>query len=89
VMNTGMDGGTWGWRQKVKTAKSVTVSKQSDTQAGRPLRMSDAVTYLGVSRSTILRLMARGQLRGHKVGSQWRFWQEDLAAAMKPAQLHA
>jgi len=38
--------------------------------------------FLRVSRSTIYRLMWSGQLRGHKVGSTWRFYESDLLAAV-------
>ena len=43
----------------------------------------EAMEYLRVSRSTIHRLMASKQLRGHKVGSQWRYYQSDLAACVQ------
>lgn len=38
----------------------------------------EAMHYLHVSRSTLYRLIGRGELLGRKVGSQWRFRQEDL-----------
>lgn len=42
------------------------------------LTFKEAMTYLRVSRSTLYRLMWSGQLTGHKVGSTWRFYREDL-----------
>ncbi len=42
----------------------------------------EAMTYLRVSRSTLYRLMWSGQLTGHKVGSTWRFYREDLRACV-------
>lgn len=42
------------------------------------LTFKEAMDFLRVSRSTLYRLMWSGQLRGHKVGSTWRFYQQDL-----------
>jgi excisionase family DNA binding protein len=42
------------------------------------LTFKEAMNYLRVSRSTLYRLMWSGQLTGHKVGSTWRFYREDL-----------
>jgi excisionase family DNA binding protein len=38
----------------------------------------EAMVYLRVSRSTLYRLARSGQLLGHKVGKNWRFYHEDL-----------
>lgn len=46
------------------------------------LTFKEAMGYLRVSRSTLYRLMWSGQLRGHKVGSTWRFYLEDLRACV-------
>src|SRR5690348_12134399 len=46
------------------------------------LTFKEAMTYLRVSRSTLYRLMWSGQLTGHKVGSTWRFYREDLRACV-------
>jgi excisionase family DNA binding protein len=46
------------------------------------LTFKEAMEFLRVSRSTIYRLMWSGQLRGHKVGSTWRFYEKDLLAAV-------
>lgn len=46
------------------------------------LTFKEAMDFLRVSRSTMYRLMWSGQLRGHKVGSSWRFYREDLLAAV-------
>jgi excisionase family DNA binding protein len=58
------------------------------------LTFKEAMEFLRVSRSTIYRLMWSGQLRGHKVGSTWRFYEADLLAAVaaapfEPAQTRA
>lgn len=46
------------------------------------LTFKEAMGYLRVSRSTLYRLMWAGQLTGHKVGSTWRFYREDLRACV-------
>lgn len=46
------------------------------------LTFKEAMNYLRVSRSTLYRLMWSGQLSGHKVGSTWRFYREDLRACV-------
>ena len=46
------------------------------------LTFKEAMDFLRVSRSTLYRLMWSGQLRGHKVGSTWRFYESDLLAAV-------
>ena len=46
------------------------------------LTFKEAMEFLRVSRSTLYRLMWSGQLRGHKVGSTWRFYESDLLAAV-------
>jgi excisionase family DNA binding protein len=46
------------------------------------LTFKEAMEFLRVSRSTLYRLMWAGQVRGHKVGSAWRFYQQDLLGAL-------
>ena len=46
------------------------------------LTFKEAKSYLRVSRSTLYRLMWSGQLTGHKVGSTWRFYRDDLRACV-------
>ena len=46
------------------------------------LTFKEAMDFLRVSRSTLYRLMWSGQLRGHKVGSTWRFYESDLLDAI-------
>lgn len=40
----------------------------------------DAMKALGVSRSTLYRMMWNGRLTGYKIGATWRFYPEDLEA---------
>ncbi len=51
------------------------------------LTFKEAMDFLRVSRSTIYRLMWSGQLRGHKVGSTWRFYESDLLAAVATPEM--
>jgi len=46
------------------------------------LTFKEAMDFLRVSRSTVYRLMWSGQLRGHKVGSTWRFYRSELLEAV-------
>lgn len=51
---------------------------------GALLTFKEAMDFLRVSRSTIYRLMWTGELRGHKVGGTWRFYEADLCAVITP-----
>jgi excisionase family DNA binding protein len=53
------------------------------------LTFKEAMGFLRVSRSTLYRLMWSGQLRGHKVGSTWRFYKHDLRSVVASAPLAA
>ncbi len=46
------------------------------------LTLYEAMQYLRSSRSTVLRLMQRGELQGHKLGGTWRFYRADLDRAI-------
>lgn len=45
-----------------------------------------AMAALNCSRSTLYRLMWSKKLRGYKVGSTWRFREEDLAKVAEPTE---
>ncbi|MHB9023784.1 MAG: ATPase, T2SS/T4P/T4SS family [Armatimonadota bacterium] len=47
------------------------------------LTLNETIDFLGVSKQTLYRLMGRGQLKGIKVGRQWRFSKEDLDAYLQ------
>lgn len=47
------------------------------------LTLKQAMSYLQVSRSTLLRLMWSGKLTGHKVGSTWRFYVTDVQSCVQ------
>ena len=49
------------------------------------LTFNEAKAFLRVSSSTIYRLLASGDLKGHKVGTKWRFYKNDLRASVNPA----
>jgi excisionase family DNA binding protein len=61
---------------------SASVTGTSQVQDDALLTFKEAMAYLRVSRSTLYRLMWSGQLTGHKVGSTWRFYREDLRACV-------
>ena len=44
------------------------------------LTFQEAAELLRVSRATMYRLLASGQLTGHKVGRAWRFYKTDIHA---------
>lgn len=44
----------------------------------RLMTLEEAMAYLRVSRSTLLRLMCSKKLTGHKVGGTWRFYVSDV-----------
>lgn len=55
------------------------------TQTDLPtlLNFKDTMAYLGVSRSTMYRMMQSGELTGYKVSSTYRFLQADLRRYLK------
>ena len=44
------------------------------------LTFQEAAELLRVSRATMYRLLASGQIVGHKVGRAWRFYKRDIHA---------
>ncbi|MCX6358818.1 MAG: GspE/PulE family protein [Armatimonadetes bacterium] len=46
------------------------------------LSLEEAVRFLGVSRPTIYRMLSAGDLKGLRVGRQWRFSKDDLMTHM-------
>jgi excisionase family DNA binding protein len=66
-------------------------SRQNDTTLHRKAGFAmdeklydtqEAMTFLGISRSTLYHLMESGQLTGRRVGGQVRFYDSDLRAAV-------
>lgn len=53
----------------------------------RLFTLKEACEYLKVSRSTVLRLIQRGELKDYKVGSLLRFYKRDLDRVVKPKEL--
>src|SRR5437899_35138 len=49
------------------------------------LSLMDAAQFLGISQRTVQRLLERGELKGTKVGRQWRFRSVDLTAYVSRA----
>lgn len=46
------------------------------------MTFKEAIAYLKLSRSTILRLMVKEKIIGHKIGRQWRFYKSELRACV-------
>jgi excisionase family DNA binding protein len=65
-------------RREVVSVQSEANKDQADS--GDLLSMDDAAKFLGVSKPTLYRFLSSGELKGIKVGRQWRFRKEDLAA---------
>lgn len=42
------------------------------------LDTKQVMSYLKIGRTTLDRLMKEGRLKGHKVGSTWRFYRRDV-----------
>jgi excisionase family DNA binding protein len=53
------------------------------------LDLDAAVQFLGTSKPTLYRLLRQGELKGLKVGRQWRFRKPDLEAYMERGRLAA
>ena len=47
------------------------------------LTIDEAAAFLGTSKSTLYRLMGQGDVKGAKVGKQWRFLKGDLRAYLQ------
>jgi excisionase family DNA binding protein len=45
----------------------------AERTAGKVLTVDEVCSYLRVHRSTIYRLLKKGQIPGFKIGSDWRF----------------
>lgn len=44
--------------------------------------LNEVIQFLRVSRSTIFRMMERGELAGHKAGKGWRFYGKEVKASL-------
>ena len=47
------------------------------------LNLDEAVKFLGTSKPTLYRLLGKDEIKGLKVGRQWRFRKTDLMAYMQ------
>src|SRR5579862_9705673 len=52
-------------------------------EADELLTLDEAVQFLGTSKPTLYRWLAQGELKGRKVGKQWRFRKADLVAYLE------
>ena len=46
--------------------------------------VSEVAEHLRVSEQTVIRLLKKGELKGSKVGKQWRIHTDDLADYLRP-----
>jgi len=47
------------------------------------LTLSETIEFLGISKQTLYRMMERGEVKGVRVGRQWRFRKADLATYLE------
>ena len=47
------------------------------------MTLTEVAKFLRVSRPTVYKLMERGEIRGKKVGRQWRFVRTEIEGAMR------
>ena len=58
-------------------------SPETDTASEELLSLDEAVKFLGTSKPTLYRLLGQDEIKGLKVGRQWRFRRADLTAYME------
>ena len=56
---------------------------ESNFEGERLLTFSETLAHLRISKSTLYRFMASGELQGYKVGSTWRFYHKDVQGVIK------
>ena len=59
------------------------VSPEADKSPEDLLSLDEAVKFLGTSKPTLYRLLGQDEIKGLKVGRQWRFRKADLIAYME------
>jgi len=59
------------------------LGSETDNTAEELLSLDEAVKFLGTSRPTLYRLLGQDEIKGLKVGRQWRFRKADLIAYME------
>ena len=65
--------------EEIKTASRLASEKPSEEL----LTLDEAVKFLGTSKPTLYRLLGLDEIKGLKVGRQWRFRKADLTAYME------
>jgi len=66
-----------------KEKKDQNAENVLDSEAGEIIDMNEAIKLLDTTRSTFYRWVREGQIKGMKVGRQWRFYREDIDRFMK------
>jgi len=65
--------------QQIRAASKLAADKPSEEL----LSLDEAVKFLGTSKPTLYRLLGQDEIKGLKVGRQWRFRRADLTAYME------
>jgi excisionase family DNA binding protein len=65
--------------QHIKAASK----READKSSEELLSLDEAVKFLGTSKPTLYRLLGQDEIKGLKVGRQWRFRRADLIAYME------
>src|SRR5437764_4264943 len=70
-------------REEREAREERTEAAPPSSEDGELLTLAEAVEFLGTSRPTMYRWLERGDLKGLKVGKQWRFRKSDLVAYLE------
>jgi excisionase family DNA binding protein len=68
------------------TKREKTLKMRSMTQNEKIYTVEEIAEKLRVSRPTVLNLLNNGEIKGFRVGVQWRVLAEDLEAFLRPKQ---
>jgi len=71
--------GIWERLEEIKTESKLASEKPPEEL----LTLEEAVKFLGTSKPTLYRLLGQDEIKGLKVGRQWRFRKSDLVAYME------
>jgi len=80
-------------RAAIRSTGMLDRDRQTRKSTGMPLTepltlsSRDVADRLGVSRPTVARLIATGDLQAHRVGRQYRFTESDLDAYLQSARV--
>jgi excisionase family DNA binding protein len=75
-------------RSRTRAVRAHTLAPAGRTAHIEVLTLHEAAAALRVSAQTVLRQIARGRLRGCKVGGQWRFTWAQIEAALAACEVN-